>query len=564
MSNDSIEFEFDLRLNADKLADFFDENAKTFSVLSFDEFIKIQQEFLVRPNKIIKPICTENNPTKKAIFEKVYALALKKYYSALNTYEQKKQQQTILNSYNNDKNGYVQYVQNAIQTHQSFYLGRNTIPIKEHHRQRHTYITGTIGSGKSEMIKSIIWHYITKNTNTAIVLIAPESDICVQVAQFKPNKNSNRLVYIKPTIDGVHFPCFNFFEFENKETMSVLQAEKYAKDFVSVFQELAEGEEAEITANMNMILLMILPILIKYNNATIYDFLEFIKPIKDKEPSEKQKEYIAFANTHFSSNRNMINFLNGEFITDKDLNSSKTAIYRRFYSLFNSSIIQNFFAGKSTFDLKKLILQKKVIVFDLPKGEMGERDCYIIGKFLVAKLKILAFENNPNFYCHLFVDECHNFITKSFLSILEECRKFRLFLTLVQQQVGQRMNSELLHSILSNTGIKITGLNGYDSLTKIAKSVGVSTEAMQEILKQGVFLLSKPKFANEKTHSPIFINAPTNTLKDKQSMTKEDWQALQFKQIQCYYCLKTTPQDDNKTHQEAEKTPDVNLELYLN
>lgn len=82
----------------------------------------------------------------------------------------------------------------------------------------HTYITGGTGSGKSELIKSLIWHYLTRNKGTGLVLLTPNGDIAEQVAKFWVNLESNRLIYIEPSLDG-YFPCLNPFDVPNKANL---------------------------------------------------------------------------------------------------------------------------------------------------------------------------------------------------------------------------------------------------------------------------------------------------------------------------------------------------------
>ena len=412
----------------------------------------------------------------------------------------------------------------------TFWGGRCVIPVSEAHRRLHTYITGSAGSGKSEAMKAFIWHYLTKKTDTALVLIAPESDICQQVARFTPNLHNDRLVYINPLIDEIHFPCLNPFDFKDKAQISIFEAERRAMDFLAVFTELLEENDADLSAQMTTILQNVLPVLMKWENANIYDLLDFL----DKEKCQK---YIDFANLHFQDNYNLLNFINSFLKNEKNnpLDRTLSALHSRIYNLFSSSVLQAFLVGQSTIDLEALIAQKKLIIFDLPKGKLG-RNTDIIGKMLVAQIKILAFKKNPAFSCHLFIDEMHNFITSSMLEILEECRKFRLHLTMAQQQFGQGVSeSRIRNSIIGNTGIKLTGLNGDDSTLKaLASSTGSDVDELKKHLHRGVFSLWQAGL-NAPPEPPKFISIPRTTLGNKQGMSDEQWKAVKNLQISRFY-----------------------------
>lgn len=457
----------------------------------------------------------------------------------------------------------------------SFSNGRCVIPVSEPHRRLHTYITGSAGSGKSEALKAFIWHYLTRNPSTAVVLISSESNICRQVAKFNVNLESDRLVYIQPLIDeGKHFPCLNPFDFPNKEQISVLEAEKYASDFLDFFDEILQENDDALSGKMKMVLANVLPVLIKWENADIYDLLDFLNPEFTEEKIDgvkvrtfpKAQKFIDFANIHFKSNRNLVDFLNGKFIRESSTLLTREAIYTRIYEVFSSSVMQYLFAGKSTIDFEKLVHQKKLIVFDIPKGELGEAYTKIIGKILVAKLKIFAFKNNPAFKCHLFIDECHNFLTPSMLAVLAECRKFRLHLTLAHQQIGQIPNTDHRAQILGNTGVKLIGANGdTDTLKVLAKSVGGDLAEMQKRLRRGVFLLWKTGLDNA-VKPPIFISIPRNTADNKQSMNDKQWEAVKNVQIERYYRNPhSTPSPVSENPVNGKKSPNTDdVNPYLN
>lgn len=154
--------------------------------------------------------------------------------------------------------------------------------------------------------------------------------------------------------------------------------------------------------------------------------------------------------------------------------------------------------------------------------------------------------------CHLMIDEFQNYITPSLQEILEESRKFGLFLTLAQQQAGARMKGELFRSILGNTAIKFTGVNEVETLQILAKETGESVENLQENLKIGRFSLWKKARLGDTQKPPIFVDIPSNTVDNSQSMTNEQWKALKMAQIEAFY---RSMSQSTQTQSEALKTP---------
>lgn len=119
--------------------------------------------------------------------------------------------------------------------------------------------------------------------------------------------------------------------------------------------------------------------------------------------------------------------------------------------------------------------------------------------------------------------------------ILEESRKYKLYLTLAQQQARARMGKELFESILGNTAIKLTGVNGVDTLKTLAQETGDSVQNLQENLSIGRFALWQKAKIGDVQKPPMIITMPKNTLGHSQSMRDEQWESLKTAQIEAYY-----------------------------
>lgn len=524
----------ELKYNPEILGQTLDKKAGSFGVLNFENFLKNRNKIIIPPNKPNKPLANSNNQLQAMVFSETYRQAMIIYNKKYKHYESILQEQKLLQQYQEIPSGYAQFLTENYQVFTPFLESKNIIPISEENRQLHTYITGGTGSGKSETIKSFIWHYLTKNKSTGLVLLTPNGEIAEQVAKFWVNIENNRLVYIEPSLDFVHFPCLNPFDVPNKQDLSDIEAEKYAEAFRSVFEEIL-GKE--FTSQMNALLISTLPVIVKMPNSSIYDFIDFLEPRDDKAGhSEKVLKYIKFANNHLR-NKGILDFLNGQFLYDDSYNRTKLGIHTRLRALFNTTIMQAVMVGKSTLNIEQMIDQRKLLIFNFPKGKMP-LEYRILGLFILSTIKIISFrrDGRTNFTpCHLFIDEFQNYITPSLQEILEESRKFGLFLTLAQQQAGARMDKALFTSILGNTAVKLTGVNGIDTLKILAQETGDNVENMQKNLSIGRFALWQKAKIGDTQKPPIIVTMPRNTLKDKQSMTKEQWETLKNTQIQAFY-----------------------------
>lgn len=558
-----IQLQADLFYNPELLGKYLDENCRAFQCVSFSEFLSKQSQKIEKPPKPNKPIYYGNNTIKKQVFEQVWHRLQNEYNQKIYHFEQLLDEQKKLQKYQSNLCGYAQYLTEN-KTFEPFFLNRRYfIPVSEDHRRLHTYITGGTGSGKSEVIKSFIWHYLTKNTSTAIVLLTPHGKIAEEVAKMNINLENDRLIYLCPDLEPNFYPCLNPFDLPNKEQLNDREAENYAENFREIFEELLKNVFSE---QMNVLLKNTLPVIIKYPNSSVYDLLEMLDPT-----GAKAQKYLNFAKKSFK-NKNMLDFLQGQFLEDTTYQKTKNAMLTRLQAVFSSTLMQALMMGKSTINLEQLINQKKLIIFNISKGT-APIEWEIMGKFIIASIKILSFrrekQQSKNFIpCHLFIDECQNYISDSIQEILEESRKFKLYLTLAQQTAGAKMSKDLFRSIMGNTGVKITGRNGdIETLQAMARSTGADLEQLKNFLATGRFSLWKTALTGETQKSPVIVNMPTNTLDNKQSMTAKQWQKLKILQIQAFYRLwgskpPSTPQNPQKTQNNP--LNDFNLDDYLN
>lgn len=539
------------------LGEILNEKSGFFGLPDFETFLKTQKQIIPKPRKLGRAVSNaSDDPLKIQVFKAVNLQAQKHHNQQLKRYEQAILQKELLQQYEPTKSGYAQYLTENFEILSPFLNRTNKIPITQ--KGCHTYITGGTGSGKSELLKSLIWHYLTRNKSTGLVLLTPNGEIAEQVAKFWVNIENNRLIYIEPNLDGF-FPCLNPFDVPNKDHLSDIEAENYAQAFLSVFQELLG--ETDFTSQMKALLQAVLPVIIKLPHSSIYDLIDFLEPAQDKTHNQRVYDYLDFANKNLK-NKGILDFLNGQFLHDETYNRTKFAIHTRLRTLFNSTVMQSVMIGQSTLNIEQAIEQRKLIVFNFAKGKLPI-DYRALGLFILANIKIISFKRDgkKDFVpCHLFIDEFQNYITPSLQEILEESRKYKLYLTLAQQQAGARMGKGLFASILGNTAIKITGANEVDSLKVLADETGESVKNLQENLAIGRFSVWQKAKTGDTQKKAVFVTMPKNTLGNRQAMTDNQWQALKTAQIGAFYrSLGQTTTQTDRTHENPKRTQNLSV-----
>ena len=147
---------------------------------------------------------------------------------------------------------------------------------------------------------------------------------------------------------------------------------------------------------------------------------------------------------------------------DKQVTESVAPILNKVGAFTANPIIRNIIGQpKSSFDIRKIMDEGKILVVNLSKGLIGEDNAAILGAFLVTKVQLAAMsrsdienvDDRRPFY--LYVDEFQNFATDSFAVILSEARKYGLNLTVANQYTSQ-MTEAVRDAVFGNVGTTIS------------------------------------------------------------------------------------------------------------
>lgn len=430
---------------------------------------------------------------------------------------------SIVQNFPLSDSGYISLLCDSDAEFRRFFFDRyRTLPISEHARERHTYITGGTGSGKTEAIKVLIHHYVTRY-KTAVVVLEPHGDLAQQVAQWREFRDDpDRLVYIDPAIDIENFtPIFNPLDIPDSERHP-LKINKTAKEIVEVFREILGSD---FTHQMKALLSACIATLLLRKGSTFHDLMRFLD-------DSNNKDLLSFAERNLVGEVELYrNFFLRDFPLDS-MNQTKKSVRMRLYS-FLPGFFERVTVGESTFDFEGALKARKVVIFNLSKTKIGGPESAVLGRFIMARIKAFAFEQGEieegkRVPVHVFVDECQNYITESIEEILNEARKYRVHLTLAQQILGYGMEPETRKVVLSNTAVKITGRNARHTLDAMAKETDAPIEELER-LRVGEFHIKSG------ARKSVKARMPTHRLKTKGGMTAEEWETVQTDQIARYY-----------------------------
>lgn len=316
--------------------------------------------------------------------------------------------------------------------------------IKNKDRSKHLYVIGKTGMGKSTLLENLAAQDI-KNGN-GVGFIDPHGGSAELLLDYVPKERVKDVIYFAP------------FDMDYPVSFNVMEDVGYDKRHLVVSGLMSAFKKIWVdawSARMEYILTNTILALLEYPDSTI---LSINRMLVDK---DYRKTVVANVTDPIVKS-----FWVDEFAkyTDRYTQEATPAIQNKVGQFVSNPLIRNILGQpKSTFDFRKVMDEKKILIINLSKGRMGDVNSKLLGAMLVTKVYLAAMSRAdlpkheiaklPDFY--FFVDEFQSFANESFADILSEARKYKLALTIAHQYVGQ-MEDEVRDAIFGNVGTLIT------------------------------------------------------------------------------------------------------------
>ena len=309
-------------------------------------------------------------------------------------------------------------------------------------RSRHVYIIGQTGAGKSGLLELMALSDVFYNQGYCI--IDPHGDFAIDNLKFVPASRIRDVVYFNPA--DTAFPV----AFNPLEVTDPSRKPNICSEVIGVLKRMfgdSWGPRLEHILRYTLLALLDRP------EATLLDISRLLT---DKEFRKETLDYC--------KDVTVLQFWKHEFgqWNEKQVNESIAPVLNKVGAFTANPIIRNIVGQpKSSFDIRKIMDEGKILVVNLSKGLIGEDNAGILGSFLVTKVQLAAMsrsdiarvEDRRPFY--LYVDEFQNFATDSFAVILSEARKYGLNLTVANQYVAQ-MTDTVRDAVFGNVGTTIS------------------------------------------------------------------------------------------------------------
>jgi hypothetical protein len=322
-------------------------------------------------------------------------------------------------------------------------------------RSRHVYIIGQTGAGKSGTLELFALSDIFHGQGYAI--IDPHGDFAVDNMRFIPGSRMEEVVYFNPA-DTAYPLGFNPLEVTDPAHKTNISSE-----VIGVLKRMfgeSWGPRLEYILRYTILALLDRP------TTTMLDITRMLTDKKFR------KETLGYC-----TDTVVLQFWNIEFAswTDKFQAEAIAPVLNKVGAFTANPVIRNIIGQpKSTFNIREIMDEGRILIVNLSKGLIGEDNASILGSFLVTKIQLAAMSRSdiPDikdrrpFY--LYVDEFQNFATDSFATILSEARKYGLNLTVANQYISQ-MNETVRDAVFGNVGTMISFRVSADDAPILAK-----------------------------------------------------------------------------------------------
>ncbi len=335
-----------------------------------------------------------------------------------------------------------------------FRNSRQRFGIKDKDRAGHVYILGKTNTGKSTLIENMASSDISRGHGLA--LIDPHGDLSEAVLKLVPKSRVKDIVYFNPA--DLDYPI----AFNPLEKVEPEQNHLIVSGLISVFKKISGDFWGP---RMEHILRNAILALLEQPQSTLSDI-----------PLLLTDKYFRADIVNKITNHNVRIFWLFEFEKYSAwLKSEATApILNRIGQFLSTPLICNIVGQpKSSFNLRQIMDEGKILIADLSKGRIGDDNCSLLGSLLVTKLQLAAVsradtrqESRRPFF--LFIDEIHSFLTLSFADILSEARKYGLYLTMSHQYIEQ-LDERVRAAVIGNVGTIITFRVGAEDAKFLAR-----------------------------------------------------------------------------------------------
>ncbi len=307
-------------------------------------------------------------------------------------------------------------------------------------RQRHFYIVGQTGVGKSWLLADMALQDI--KAGRGVCFIDPH-DTFESILERIPPERVDDVIYFDPSQTDRPMG-FNVMECERED-----QKDFVTSSIINLMYKLYDPYKTGIVGpRFEHAIRNIMLTVMSEPGAT---FIEIVRCLTDQSYVQALLPKV--------KDPMVRRYWTDQIAQTSDFHKSEVLDYivSKFGRFITNTMMRNIIGqSTSSFNFRTAMDEGKILIINLAKGTIGEENSAFLGLVLIPKILIAAMsrqdvpeDKRRDFY--LYVDEFQNFATQDFAVILSEARKYHLNLTVANQFISQ-MDDEVKNAVFGNVG----------------------------------------------------------------------------------------------------------------
>jgi len=344
---------------------------------------------------------------------------------------------------------------------------KSPVELSPENRRQGTYIAGVNGTGKTALL--INTALSDAKNGDGLCFLDPHGDATETLLKLMPENRKKDVILFDPS--DIDYPFgLNLFECQNISDPRLVDL--VCSEIVGTFKKLYQESWGP---RLEDILRHSILTIVRNPGLTLLDLLLMLSSsVYRHKLLESAKDPL------------IKNYWEKIFPWEpKEVREWLASSYNKIGRFLANPLIRNIVSQpKSSFNIKDIMNQGKILLVNLAKGKIGEDNSSLLGSVLVGKILIAALSRaeipeDQRRPFHLIVDEYHSFATESFPTLQSEARKFRID-TMVAHQYRDQLDFLNKGSTLNVGNFILFRITGRDGLELTAQFDNTPPEAEPE------------------------------------------------------------------------------------
>lgn len=340
-------------------------------------------------------------------------------------------------------------------------------------RRQGMYILGTTGTGKSTLLRNIIYQDMHQDRSHGLCILDPHGDLVDELAGLVPPDRLKDVILFDP-MDTEYPFGLNLLECDRNDPHQVRWVVSTVMGTLQRLFAFSWGPRLEHVLRHTLLTAMALPdstfielLLLLTDEGFRKQVVEriqdpILKQFWEDLPHSQRERYELI-----SSTLNKIS----PFITDRSMRN----------------IIGQ---AHNTVNLRQVMDEGKILLVNLSKGDLGEANSALLGAVLVNLILIAALQRRSipvkqRLPFHLVADEFQNFATESFAILQSEARKYAVDVVVAHQYRDQL--DDLSKGATLNVGnlvvFRTIGRDGYEMASQFDNTPPPPEKLMEPVYR---------------------------------------------------------------------------------